>query len=108
MTPPRSVAASTPALARLLALGLLVAAAGAEALAPSFRIEVHSLQTLTPTRPQLLAGTPEGAASATIAGELRLPFVAAKRVPAVLMLHGDAGAVANQVAWIEEMNAIGR
>ena len=108
MTPPLgAVGAFVPALARGLALSLLVATAGAGAAAPSFRIEVHALQTLTPTRPQLLAGSPEGAAAATIAGELRLPFVAAKRMPAVLMLHGDAGAVANQVVWIEELNAIG-
>ena len=28
-------------------------------------------------------------------------------MPAVLMLHGDAGAIANQVVWIDELNAIG-
>lgn len=86
-------------------LGL--AALAASAAAPTFRIEVHSLPTLTLTRAQLLSGTTQGGAAATIAGELSLPFVAADRMPAVLMLHGDAGAVANQVAWREELNALG-
>jgi dienelactone hydrolase len=59
------------------------------------------------TRAQLLAGNREGATSATIAGELSIPFVAAARMPAVLLLHGDAGAIANQVVWREELNALG-
>lgn len=90
----------------LLALTVL-AAFGAQAVAPTFRIEVHSLQTLTLTRAQLLAGNSLGGSAATIAGELSLPFVTADRMPAVLILHGDAGAIANQVAWREELNALG-
>ena len=91
---------------RLAAL-LGLAAVGAQAAAPTFRIEVHSLQTLTLTRAQLLTGSSQGGSAATIAGELSLPFVAADRMPAVLLLHGDAGAIANQVVWREELNALG-
>lgn len=90
----------------LLALTVL-AAFGVKAAAPTFRIEVHSLPTLTLTRAQLLTGSSQGGSTANIAGELSLPFVAADRMPAVLMLHGDAGAVANQVVWREELNALG-
>ena len=92
---------------RWLAPLLGIAAAATQAAAPSFRIEVYSLPTLTLTRPQLLGGSQDGAATATIAGELSLPFVAAARMPAVLLLHGDAGAIANQVVWREELNALG-
>jgi dienelactone hydrolase len=95
------------ASSRWLAAAFCVAAAAAQAVAPSFRIEAYSLPTLTLTRAQLLAGRQEGATAATIAGELSLPFVAAARMPAVLMLHGDAGAIANQVVWREELNALG-
>ncbi len=90
----------------LLALTIF-AAFGAQAATPTFRIEVHSLQTLTLTRAQLLTGSSQGGSAASIAGELSLPFVAADRMPAVLMLHGDAGAIANQVVWREELNALG-
>jgi len=91
----------------------LVAAAGIGACArvfaatPTYRIEVHPFASLTLSTAQLLAGTTEGAAAATIAGELRLPASAAPKMPAVVMLHGDAGAIANQVIWIEDLNAIG-
>ena len=68
---------------------------------------MHPITTLTLTREQLLAGVKDGAAPATIAGELRLPFVASPRMPAVILLHGDAGELSNQVAWSDELNAIG-
>jgi dienelactone hydrolase len=90
-----------------VAASVAVVAAQAQAIAPTFRVEVHALATLTPTLQQLLAGTQVGATAATIAGELRLPFGAAARMPAVVLLHGDAGAVANQVAWSDELNALG-
>jgi dienelactone hydrolase len=71
------------------------------------RIEVHVVQTLTLTPAQFFAGDPSGAAETTIAGELRLPASDAQKLPAVVMLHGDAGAVGNQVKWIDELNALG-
>jgi dienelactone hydrolase len=97
-------------VAAALAAGLTavsIAAAAPPAPPATSRIEVHPLQTVTLTTAQLLAGSTDGSASATIAGGLRLPSVGAQRMPAVLMLHGDAGAIANQVVWIEQLNALG-
>ena len=107
MAPARMARRVGLCLALVAAAALLVATRPAWSAPPAVRIEVHPLATLTPTRSQLLAGISEGSAAATIAGELRLPAVAAARLPAVLMLHGDAGAVVNQVVWIEELNALG-
>jgi len=92
-----------------VAAGLLIVASvqTVRAVAPTFRIEVHSLATQTPTTTQLLTGTGGNAPPATIAGELSLPFAAADRLPAVIFLHGDAGIIADQVAWIDELNAMG-
>jgi len=84
-----------------------LAGANVHALAPTFRVEVHALPTLTVSEAEVLAGSEKGALAATIAAELRLPFVAAARMPAVILLHGDAGAVSNQVAWTDELNALG-
>lgn len=91
-------------LASAMALAPLPTAVAADS---AFRIEVHPIQTLSLTTAQLLAGTTQGAAPATIAGELRLPFTTNAKVPAVILLHGDAGAVSNQVAWTEALNAMG-
>lgn len=92
----------------------LLGAAGLAALLPAvaapsatFRIEVHAVPTLTLTRAQTLTASLADARPATIAGELRLPAGAPPKMPAVLMLHGDAGAIANQVAWIEALNGLG-
>lgn len=73
---------------------------------PSFRIEVHPIQTMDLTTIEVLTGKTEGKAR-TIAGELRFPVTTAARVPAVIVMHGDAGAVANQIAWIAELNSVG-
>ncbi len=91
----------------LAAAGLLTASAPAHAGPATARIEIHTVSTLTLSRVQLLRGTLEGAPAVTIAGTLQLPFVEATRMPAVLMLHGDAGAVGNQVVWADELNALG-
>ena len=93
MAPARMARRVGLCLALVAAAALLVATQPAWSAPPAVRIEVHPLATLTPTRSQLLDGISEGSAAATIAGELRLPAVAAARLPAVLMLHGDAGAV---------------
>jgi dienelactone hydrolase len=96
--------------AAALALSAAIACASqvcaATAADVTFRIEVHPIQTLDLTTVEVLSGKTEGAAR-TIAGELRLPRTTATRVPAVVFMHGDAGAVANQVTWIDELNSIG-
>jgi len=94
-------------LRSLGAIVVALAGVNAHAAAPTFRIEVHALSTLTLTPAQVLAGSEVGAVPVTIAAGLRLPFVAAARMPAVVLLHGDAGAVSNQVAWSDELNALG-
>ena len=78
----------------------------ASAATPAFRIEVHPLPTLNLTPAQVLNGETNGPAS-VIAGELRLPVTQLPKVPAVVFLHGDAGAMGNQPVWIETFNALG-
>jgi dienelactone hydrolase len=94
---------ATALLVCLLAPVMGTAAAAAE---PSFRIEVHPIPTMDLTTIEVLSGKTEGTAR-TIAGEMRFPVTTATRLPAVILMHGDAGAVANQVTWIAELNAIG-
>lgn len=92
------------ALAILLACVLLgastVQAQGA------FRIEVHPIASIDADPARALQGKFEGPAR-TVAGELRLPFTDQVRVPAVVFLHGDAGAVSNQPIWIDRLVAQG-
>lgn len=72
----------------------------------AFRVEVHPIVTLDADAAQALQGRFDGP-SRTIAGELRLPFTDEVRVPAVVFLHGDAGALSNQPVWTDELVAMG-
>lgn len=101
------MSAARAALARFALLAAAAASAAAQAATPTFRIEMHALSTLTLTRAQVLAGQDDGVGPTIIAGELRLPFGSADRLPAVLLLHGDAGALAGQAVWADELNALG-
>ena len=69
------------------------------------RIEVHSFDTLTLTDKQFLTGATEGK-PARIGGELRLP-PGAGPFPAVVLVHGSAGAGAGEAQWSQELNKIG-
>lgn len=93
---------------RVLALGLaaLVGASNASAAVSVFRIEVHPVPTLDLSTAQILKGETNGPAG-MIAGELRLPATTTLRVPAVIFLHGDAGALGNQAIWIDAFVAAG-
>jgi len=71
-----------------------------------FRTEVHPIATIDLTTQQTLAGQTDGPAR-TIAGELRLPVTTDTRVPAVILMHGDAAALANQAVWSAVLNSIG-
>ena len=73
--------------------------------AQAARIEIHSFETTTVTDKQFLTGAKEGI-SARIGGELRLPPCTV-RVPAVMLVHGSAGAGANVDRWAQELNGIG-
>lgn len=96
-------------------LGLLmamssIAGASVSSAAGVDRIEVYPIQTLDTPTAQIYWGddaTKTAAAPRTIAGELRLPRTSAQKVPAVIFLHGDAGEIANQPPWIDELNAMG-
>ena len=109
MTFPPGIAAAR--LGALAAASLLAACAAVPTAAPVsavvLRSEAHTVPTLTLTAAQLFAGTTEGAVETIIVGELRLPLVGPERMPAVLMLHGDAGTVSNQMLWIDDFNRIG-
>jgi dienelactone hydrolase len=72
----------------------------------AFRIEVHPIVSLDADAAQALQGKFEGPPR-TVAGELRLPFTEDVRVPAVVFLHGDAGALSNQPMWIDKLIATG-
>ena len=88
----------------LLAAAIVVPAAAADVA----RIEVHPVATLDATTAQLLRADDASAfRPVTIAGELRLPSGSWTKLPAVLFLHGDAGAVANQPPWIDALVAMG-
>jgi len=69
------------------------------------RIEIHSFDTLTLTDRQFLTGAKEGK-PARIGGELLLP-PGEGRFPAVVLVHGSAGAGAGELQWSQELNKIG-
>ena len=73
--------------------------------AQTARIEIHSLESLTPTDKQFLTGVKDGI-PVRISGELRLP-PGTVRVPAVILVHGSAGIGANVDHWARELNGIG-
>jgi dienelactone hydrolase len=75
--------------------------------AQTARIEVHPLPTMTLTDRQFLTGAKDGT-PVVIAGELRIPpRRGADRLPAVILVHGSAGVVANVDRWSQELNGIG-
>jgi dienelactone hydrolase len=69
------------------------------------RIEIHSLDTETPTDYQFLTGA-QGSPLARFGAELRLP-AGPTRVPAVVLLHGSAGIGVNVNRWADELNGLG-
>ncbi len=93
----------------VLAATLCMVAPLACSAAGTARIEVHPFATRDVPTPALLSGDLDAttASTPTIAGELRLPIASADKVPAVVFLHGDAGAVWNQPRWIDDLNAMG-
>ena len=96
----------TPLMARILACAVLFVTMTATAAGTAARLEAYPVQTFDLTTVQVLAGLSTGR-PAVVAGELRLPLGSDVRVPAVVFLHGDAGEVANQAPWIDELNALG-
>lgn len=97
---------------RLLVAGCGLCVAALCAGAATWRIEVHPFEGLQFNSTSLLAAG-EGATVALggnrvmLAGELRLPVTDAVRVPAVVFLHGDGGALSNHPLWADALNAAG-
>jgi predicted dienelactone hydrolase len=88
------------------ALGLAMPVALAEpAQDIATRTELHTIQTLTLSDKQFLAGDAEAKAT-TVSGQLRLP-AATGRLPVVVLIHGSGGMGPNIEMWAREFNAIG-
>lgn len=93
--------AAAPCAAAALALALGPAPARAQ-----LRIQVIPFETLTLTPQQFLLGDAQGK-PVTIAGELRLPRGGSDKLPAVILVHGFAGAFMNVDEWARALNGWG-
>ena len=78
----------------------------APAYAQIARLELHTIQSHSPTDQEFLTGKRD-AKPVTISGELRIPRAGTDRLPAVVLLHGSAGASGLQDNWAKEFNAVG-
>jgi dienelactone hydrolase len=76
------------------------------ARAQVFRTEVHPIATQTLTDQQFLTGAKDGKPT-TVAGVLRVPTSSAERLPAVVLVHGSAGAAGNIDYWSQKLNDFG-
>ena len=92
----------------VLALSFVFVALFAPTLAHAqiARLELHVIQTQSPTDQEFLTGKKD-AKPVTITGELRIPRPGTDRLPAVILLHGSAGASGLQDNWAREFNALG-
>jgi dienelactone hydrolase len=70
------------------------------------RLEVHPIQTQTPTEQEFLNGKRD-AKPAIISGELRIPRAGTDRLPAVILLHGSGGPSGIQDNWAREFATLG-
>ena len=70
------------------------------------RLELHAIQTQTPTEQEFLTGKKD-AKPATISGELRIPRAGTDRLPAVILLHGSGGLSGLQDNWAREFATLG-
>jgi dienelactone hydrolase len=69
------------------------------------RLELHAMQTQTPTEQEFLTGKKD-AKSTTISGELRIPRAGTDRLPAVILLHGSGGISSLQDNWAREFSSL--
>lgn len=70
------------------------------------RLELHTIQTQTPTDQEFLTGKKDGK-PVTITAELRIPRPGTDRLPAVVLLHGSGGVSGFVDDWARELNALG-
>ena len=73
----------------------------------TFRIEVHPIFSLDADAAQALKGKFDGPSRTVAGASVNPPFTDEVRVPAVVFLHGDAGALSNQPVWIDKLIAMG-
>jgi dienelactone hydrolase len=71
-----------------------------------FRLELHTLQTQSPTDQEFLTGKKD-LKPITITGELRIPRRGTDRLPAVVLLHGSGGVSGFIDDWAREINTLG-
>ena len=91
-------------LASSLALGAVFAVSSVHAQIA--RLELHTIQSYTPTDQEFLTGKRD-VKPITITGELRIPQPGVDRLPAVVLLHGSGGASGLQDNWAREFNSLG-
>jgi dienelactone hydrolase len=92
-----------------LLLGLCLVSVGildSTAQAQIARMELHVIQSQSPTDQEFLTGRKD-AKPVTITGELRIPRPGTDRLPAVVLLHGSSGASGLHDNWAREFNALG-
>src|SRR5262249_62255486 len=70
------------------------------------RIEIRPVETVTVTTKQFVLGDKGGKAT-TLAAELRIPTIAAGKMPAVILVHGSGGLQGFHGRWADELNSIG-
>ena len=66
------------------------------------RIEIRPVETVTVTTKQFLLGDKGGKAT-TLAAELRIPTIAAGKMPAVILVHGSGGLQGFHGRWADEL-----
>ncbi len=76
--------------------------------AEAAKIEVYSFQTMTLTDEQFLTGA-KMSPPVTISGFLRIPppWGGTDRLPAVIIVNGSGGIMANEDVWSRELNKLG-
>jgi len=96
------------ALAGLAALGALAAPVAAHAQGSSWpgRIEILPVRSQTLPLSAFLRGDKAGP-EVLLGGELRLPFGASGRVPAVILIHGSGGIGSGPDMWAHILNEAG-
>jgi dienelactone hydrolase len=87
-------------------LAAVAMCAAATAQAQLARIELHSLETRTPTDQEFLLGS-SSARVDRIAAELRIPRPGVDRLPAVVLLHGSGGVGPLEDQWAREFAELG-
>lgn len=92
--------------ARAIAFACVVIATAAPAPGQIAKLELHVLQSQTPTDQEFLTGRKD-AKPVTVSGELRIPRPGTDRLPAVVLLHGSGGVTDREDAWARELAAMG-